>query len=377
MNSFTGNYYGRNLAAIQPRIEGNHLSAQIGAASPRFAGLPSFWHRLKQSRTMKASGPTFRFRSPVFGWLALFVAFTLGSGCSIKRFAVNKVGDALAAGGTTFSSDDDPELIKAAVPFSLKLMESLLAESPRHQGLLFATASGFTQYGYAFVQLEAEELEATDFAGAKEKKARAKRLYLRGRNYGLRGLETKHPGFTNELRKDSRLAVAAGKKSDVPMLYWTAASWAAAISVSKDDPELIGDLPLVAALIDRALALDESWDHGAIHSFLITFEMARQDASGDAESRARQHFARAIELSGGKLAAPYVALAEAVAVKKQDADEFKKLLEQALAINPDAQPDSRLANLIMQRRARWLLAHTDEYFLLPEKESTQNPEKRT
>jgi len=102
--------------------------------------------------------------------------------------AVNKVGDALAGSGSTFASDDDPELVKAAVPFSLKLMESLLAESPRHKGLLFATASGFTQYSYAFVQQDADEMEDKDVTGAAHLRARARRLYLRARNYGLRGL---------------------------------------------------------------------------------------------------------------------------------------------------------------------------------------------
>ncbi|MFN3409866.1 MAG: TRAP transporter TatT component family protein, partial [Limisphaerales bacterium] len=109
--------------------------------------------------------------------------------CSVKRLAVNKLGDALAGGGTTFASDDDPELVKQAVPFSLKLMESLLAESPKHRGLLFATASGFTQYGFAFVQQDADELEDTDFTRAQELRARARRLYLRARDYGLRGLD--------------------------------------------------------------------------------------------------------------------------------------------------------------------------------------------
>ena len=73
---------------------------------------------------------------------------SLAAGCSIKRMAVNKIGDALAGGATTFASDDDPELVNAAAPFSLKLMESLLAESPNHKSLLFATASGFTQYAF-------------------------------------------------------------------------------------------------------------------------------------------------------------------------------------------------------------------------------------
>lgn len=319
-----------------------------------------------------------RYRSlALVRWGALPLLLMLAAGCSVKKIAVNKIGDALAASGTTFASDDDPELIRAAVPFSLKLMESLLAESPKHQGLLFAAASGFTQYGYAFVQMDAEELEATDFARAKEMKRRARKLYLRARNYGARGLEVRHAGFTNALRQEASQAMAVTRKPDVPLLYWTAVSWAAAVSVAKDDPDLIGDLPIVAALIDRALELNEAWDHGAIHSFLITFEMARQDVAGDAEARARRHFERAVQLSGGQLAGPYVALAEAVAVKKQDVKEFQRLLEEALAIDPDAKPEWRLANLILQRRARWLLAHADELFLLPEGQEAPSLEKKT
>src|SRR5207244_5074229 len=129
--------------------------------------------------------------------------------------AVNRLGDALAAGRTTFASDDDPELVKAAVPFSLKLMESLLEESPKHKGLLFATASGFTQYAFAFVQQDADEMEEKNLAAATEIRARARKLYLRARNYGLRGLELKHPGFEKGLRAVPRAAVRAGKVDDV------------------------------------------------------------------------------------------------------------------------------------------------------------------
>src|SRR5579864_3675010 len=93
--------------------------------------------------------------------LVLFSALLLSS-CSVKKYAINQLGNALAGTGTTFASDDDPELIRAAVPFSLKLVESLLAENPRHEGLLLAAARGFTQYSYAFVQEDADELDDTD-----------------------------------------------------------------------------------------------------------------------------------------------------------------------------------------------------------------------
>jgi predicted anti-sigma-YlaC factor YlaD len=285
------------------------------------------------------------------------------SGCSIQRLAVNRVGDALAAGGTTFAADDDPELIKAAVPFSLKLMESLLDENPRHAGLLFATSSGFTQYTYAYVQQEADELEEKDFAAALRLRKRAGRLYLRARNYGLRGLELTHPGITKTLQKDARLAVQVLNKEDVPQAYWCALSWFAAIAVSKDNPDLIADLPQAEALMDRALTLDERFEAGALHAFYISYEFSRQGVAGDPLPRARAHYERALALSGGQQASPFVSWAEAVCVQQQDLDGFKAQLGLALSIDVDAKPPWRLANLIMQRRARWLLSRTDELFL--------------
>ncbi len=312
---------------------------------------------------MNTIAPQFlsRIRLPHLLLLALVPA--LLAGCSFRKMAVSKVGDALSSGGSTFSSDDDPELVRAAVPFSLKLMESLLAEVPDHQGLLLATASGFTQYGYAFVQIDADELESRDVDAADAMRQRARKLYLRARNYGLRGLNERHRGFEAELRKNPKAAVTRLTKKDVPLIYWTAMSWAAAISVLKDNPDLIADLGTVEALMDRALQLDESYDQGALHGFFINYEMTRKGGAGDPAVRSKQHFDRAVELSQGRQAGPYVSYAEAVMVQTQHKKQFEELLNAALAINPDADPTARLINLIMQKRARWLLARTDELFL--------------
>lgn len=288
----------------------------------------------------------------------------LFSGCSIRKLALKKVGDALANSGITFASDDDPVLIKDAAPFSLKLMESILAETPGHRGLLLAASRGFTQYAYAFVQQEAEERETGDLVAADALRVRARRLYLRARDYGLRGLECKHKGFAAALRESPKAAVArVTSASDVPLLYWTAAAWGSAISLSKDNPDLVADQILVEALIDRALELDEVFESGALHSFLVTYEWSRQGAAGGAAERSRRHFSRAMDLSGGKLAAPLVALAENVSVAAQDRKEFETLLRRALEIDPDAKPEWRLENLVMQRRARWLLARAGQLFV--------------
>jgi len=295
----------------------------------------------------------------------ILAASLLLTACSINRMAVNKMGDALASSGTTFASDNDPELVGQAVPFSLKLMESLLASNPRHRGLLLATASGFTEYAYAFVEQPADFVEDSNLARATELRDEARLLYLRARDYGLRGLDVRMAGFSTRLRADPKAAVRAARVEDVPYLYWTAAAWGAAISLSKDKPEMVAELPVVEALIDRALALDESYDDGAIHTFLETYELSRQGAPGNPVDRARAHFERAVQLTNGQLAGPFVSFAEGADVSIQNRAEFDSLLHRALAIDPDARPDWRLANLIMQRRARWLLGKADDLFLDP------------
>jgi len=295
--------------------------------------------------------------------LLILLSISLFSGCSIRKVAVNQLGDALAESGATFASDNDPELIKQALPFSLKLIESLLAEAPQHRGLLIAACANFTQYAYAFVKEEADETEPQNIALAIGIRARARGLFLRARDYGVRGLETTHPAFGAALNKDPKGAAKAAKLVDVPLLYWTAASWGLAITLSKNEPGLIADQPIVEALIDRALELNEAFDQGAIHSFLISYEPVRQGAEGDPLERARKHFERAMQLSGGYQAGPLVSLAESVSIAKQDRREFQSLLEQALAVDVNLRPEYRLANLLMQQRARWLLSRMDELFL--------------
>ena len=299
---------------------------------------------------------------------ALLVLLAIASaGCSMRTLAVNRLGDAIAGGGSTFMSDDDPQLIGAALPFSLKLMESLLVESPGHTALLVAAARGFTQYAYGWVAPMGDD--DTDPSRSRE---RATRLYLRARDYGVRALSGSIPDFRRRPADDPRAAVAMAGKRDVPALYWTAAAWGLAISLSKDDPELLADLPIVDALISRAAELDPEFENGAIDGFLIAYEAAQSGVSKDAEARAREHFHRAVELSGGLSAEPFVTAAEALAVPAQDRGEFESLLKRALSVDVAAKPEWRLANIISQRRAAWLLEHASDLFMTTESEEDGN-----
>jgi predicted anti-sigma-YlaC factor YlaD len=282
--------------------------------------------------------------------------------CSVKKLAVNSLGNALAEGGKTYASDDDPELVREAVPFGLKTVEGLLEESPRHRGLLLAAASGFTQYGFAFIQQEADFVEALDLARATALRDRARKHYRRGLEYGLRGLEVDFPGFRAALRKDPRAALHPMRRKHVPLLYWTANAWGAAISLSKDDSELSADQAVAEALMRRALELDEGYERGSVHDFFISYEGGRRSVGGSVEE-ARAHLERALALSAGHRAWPLVSFAETVSVGSQDRKEFETMLRRALAVNPDAVPEVRVANLVAQRRARWLLGRAEELFI--------------
>jgi predicted anti-sigma-YlaC factor YlaD len=293
----------------------------------------------------------------------LLIAVVAGTpGCSLKQMAVNTVADTLSETGTTFTSDEDVKLVGDAIPFALKLYETLLESTPRHRGLLLSTCSGFTQYAYAYVETEAEALPATRRAEIREAQDRALRLYLRARGYCFRAMNVRFGAKTSDaLLQNPDTVVAKATAADVPLLYWTAASWGAAIALGIDRPDLAIDLPAVRVLAERALALDDKWEKGTLHELFITLDSLPEELGGN-RARAREHFEKAVDLQGGLSPGPYVALATGVAVPAQDRVEFERLLKTALAIDPEKNPSSRLVTLVMQKRARVLLERIDEKF---------------
>jgi predicted anti-sigma-YlaC factor YlaD len=294
--------------------------------------------------------------------IALMLAAAALPSCSLKTMAVKTVANTLSKTGDVFTRDDDPALVGDALPFALKLYESLLESVPNHVPLLVSTCGGFTQYSYAFVEAEANTLDSSKHDQARELGDRALKLYLRGRGYCLRAIDARFGAGTRDaLLRDPTTALAKARVGDVPLLYWTAASWGSAISLGIDQPDLAVDFPTVRALAERALALDPTWNRGALHELMISLDSLPEALGGDSR-HAREHFSKAIELQKGLSPGPYVALATGVSVPAQDRAEFEKLLKEALAIDPEKDPSERLVILITQKRARVLLDRIDEKF---------------
>lgn len=280
--------------------------------------------------------------------------------CSLKKKAVNTLADVLGQAEAVYLSDEDPELIAAALPFNLKTIETLLQSNPEHRDLLLTATKSFVFYTYGFVEPEAERIEGDDFYRAREIRRRASRLYSRAYTYGLRGLEVRHPGITSVLSREPRKAASKLDAEDLQLAVWTGAALGLLVGVNLDDAEKTADIAVVGALLERALELEPGYENGMIYEFLVLYE---SNAFAGTTERAQAYFQQAVKLSQGRRCGIWLTWAENISVKHQDRAEFIQMVDKALTFDLEKSPGDRLLNTLAQRRARWLKEHVEDFFL--------------
>lgn len=289
-------------------------------------------------------------RDKGLGIRAVVVVALCAAGCSPQKMALNRMASALADASSVYETDNDPEFVRLAAPSTLKTVEMLLSQNPNHQGLLLTACRGFTEYSYGFLHVESE-LKAGEPAVAQDLRIRAGRMYQRARGYCLRGLQLRHPALTlAALQKDPSGTLGVATKEDVPFLYWTGTSWGADLAVSPSQLARVAELAPVRGLLQRAKALDEGWDYGAIYETLIALDGLPALVGGN-PTTARSDFDKAMQLSGGQ--SVFARVAYAATLTNQA--EKRRLLQQALEVDVSKSPSRRLTNLIAQRYAKALL----------------------
>jgi len=287
---------------------------------------------------------------PVF---CLLLLLTLNA-CSPRQFIIQEAASALAAQGS--AAEDDLVLAREAGAFYLKLSESVLRETPGNLGLATAVASGFTQYAYAFVQFEAERIEAKDAQAAQKLRERAARLYRRAQRHAMTALEHHQPGFASALASPTPASWPPVAPEQVALAYWAAASWGGLIALATDQPKTVADLPLAMRLAQLAYQTAPQHGQGALASLMGSFEAARP---GGSRQQAARYFDQAIALGLGANPGAFVAKAEAIALPDGDRPAFDALLRQALMA---AESGAGLQNSVMRERALWLQASADDLF---------------
>jgi hypothetical protein len=300
-------------------------------------------------------------RSLSFALLAL-----LGlASCNVERFGVDRGAEVLRLAAPAFHTEPDIAFAREAAAGNVKLIEGLVRVSPRNRTLLAQAAEGLCGYAYLFVEDDLEALPPADDEGRAPHAARAAHFYQRCRDFALRHLEVKHPGFGETISgalAPLEAALARTGPDDVPGLFWLGFSMAANANVSREDVAVITDLPRVEAIMQRVCALDERFYNAGARMGLGALYGSRSKLIGGDPERGKREIARAMELTGGNFLMHKVILARVYAVAVGDRQLFERVLREVVATAGTVMPSERLANEIARRRAARYLALAEELF---------------
>lgn len=284
-------------------------------------------------------------------YLALFLLSSfISSGC-FQQIAIRSVAGILDEHGfTTLNEESDLDLAEKSLASNLKLIEIFAKGDPDNKDLQLLLTMGYASYALGFVE--------------DEDVARARMLYLRGKEYGLQILKN-NKRFARAMDGDFdsfRDALGSFCKDDVPAIFWTAASWASYIGLSLDDPEALVGLAKAEALMEHVIANDPSYYYGGAHLLLGTLYGSRPQILGGNPDKAKRHFEESLKINGGKFLMSFVYYARSYAVQTQDRALFEELLEKVGKTSLDVLPEARLPNAIAKKKSQLLLAQKDELF---------------
>lgn len=288
----------------------------------------------------------------------------LSSGCSLTKLAAEQTVDVLTLGATSFYEETDYELATGAVAANLKTMEAISVVANDNPSLFATLARGFCSYTYGWIETKIMGREEDPFDPEQiHLDKRAIHLYRRGKAYGLRALNLVHPGFATGITGTGRekwLGKLGKKDSDA--LFWTSYCWAGEIQHRIDDPDALGELPTIRALLKRSLAIDPEEYWGVANILLGAIESALPASLGGDVPKAQLLFDKGLAVSHRRYLLGLVAQAQTLAVNTGNRELFRKSLEEVLAADDTILPEENLSNQIAKIQAKELLARLDELF---------------
>jgi hypothetical protein len=271
------------------------------------------------------------------------VAIALG-GCT--SLIGSMAADTLTA---SIVNQRDPMLIEQGVPAYLLLVDGFIYQSPDSEDLLAAGAQIYALYGSGF-SVDADERV---------------RMAEKALDYGARSicqvneLSCDWNGLVQFRRFSDQLDTVSAKHVDY--LYAFALGWLSYLDATSEDIGAVAELPWVEAAFERVLELDETYENGAIHTWLGVLKTLRPPAVGGEPEKAREHFERSLELSGGRDLSVKVEYARRYARLMYEQSLHDRLLEEVLAAPAEADGYT-LFNVLAKRDAEALLATSEEYF---------------
>lgn len=283
--------------------------------------------------------------------LALILTLiTVLSGCTMGQVVVRGAMPLMEGGLTAMNREHDLDLARDAIPTTLMLLEGMLAEDPHNAELRLFAAQGFYGYSYAFI-------EADD-------PARAVTLYTRCLKHAQTALSA--TGFSTDIETAPldtlQQALDNSSQKQVPGLFWAASCFAKRLDVDRTDPRAIAQLARAANVMERVLALDETYYHGGPHLFFGVYYGGRAPMFGGDFARSAAHFDKARAITQDRLLMADLLQAEYLARQQLDQQAFHAHLTKVVNAPDDLFPDMAFANRIAKQRARLLLGKEKEWF---------------
>jgi tetratricopeptide (TPR) repeat protein len=269
--------------------------------------------------------------------------------CSTGQLVARGASPLINNGVTAMNRETDLGLARASMPANLKMLEALLIADPGNTAYQVQAAMGF--YGYTLAFVEPDDPE------------RAASLYRRARSHALIALE--HAGMSEAVLTGDAATfeqtLAKLNADAVPALFWTASSWGKWIELQLDDPARLAELPRVEALMQRVLALDETYYYGGAHLFFGAYYGGRAPMFGGDFARAARHFDRAAALNNNQLLLVEVYRARYLLRQMGEREAFHTTLTRVIEASMN-EPELNLANAVAKQEAAALLAQEKDLF---------------
>jgi len=245
-------------------------------------------------------------------------------------------------------NQDDPETVRAGMPSYMLLMDSFVEGSPDDPAMLGAAANLYASYGAVFADDE----------------VRASRLTKRARDYALRGICVTYVAACEwrELNYDDFVATLGGlTKKHADAVYVYSFATLAFLRAHSSDMNSLAELPQAEALVKRYLEISGDAPKASAHTYLGIILTIFPPSLGGKPEEAREHFEKAIEMSGGKDLGAKVEFAKGYAKTLYEKELHDQLVDEVLSASPYAD-GLTLANVIAQEEALKLRAEADDYF---------------
>jgi hypothetical protein len=274
----------------------------------------------------------------------------LANGCSTGQMVVRGTETIMDSGIVAMNQETDLELAQGAMPANLKLLEGMIIEDPGNTQLHLYAAEGFYGYTFGFVEMQDRN--------------RARNLYRRCYEHARVALQQSGVTLDPETSTPAELEAAVGKagKKAVPAMFWTASCLANWVNLNRDSPAGIAELTSAATLMQRVIALDDTFYHGGPHLFFGVYYGGRSPLFGGNFQLSEEHFRRAAEINDDKLLVVDVLQAEYLDRQRLDRDAFHTHLTRVIEAPDNLAPDMALMNAVAKQQAAQLLESEDDWF---------------